>query len=361
MKSPFRWDRCVDHQADNVIQFINEYFKNIDRSCLLVAGAGFDPRATIIGCELQKVLGDRMQAWLIREERPNPDRRLIEKAKNNLTVLQDMFSNMEVADIEIFAEDNAVVGGRAAVSSLSNRNFEGITDIVVDLSALSIGISFPIVRYIYELALQSSPHLNVHLMVTADPNLDGIITPISSDTVCYVHGFRGDGDLYGDMEAAKLWLPQLTQNRKGDLQRIFDIVRPDETCPILPFPATDPKAADKLAIDFISEIESTWEVDTRNIVFADEQNPLDLYRTILRIDDERKPVFANLGGSSLVLSPVGSKMLAIGALMAALERNFPVYYVEAIGYYVDWTCGEIVGKSHQMMRHVWLCGDAYSG
>lgn len=360
MRSEFRWSRCVDHRANDVISFINEYFKNTDRNCLLVAGAGFDPRATIIGRELQKVLGDRLQAWLIREERPNPDKKLVEKAEQNQTYLKGLLSKIDVAKIDIFAEDNAVVGGRTAVSNLSGRNFEGITDIVVDLSALSIGISFPVVRYIYERARQKSPHVNVHLMVTADPTLDGVITPISSDNVCYVHGFRGDGDLYGDRAIAKLWLPQLTQKRKIDLQRIFDVVRPDDTCPILPFPAADPKAADRLANDFISEIESAWEVDTRNVVFADEQNPLDLYRTILRIEDERKPVFENFGGSSVVLSPVGSKMLAIGALMAALERNLPVYYVEAIGYDVDWGRAETSGAPHQMMSHVWLCGDAYS-
>ena len=32
----------------------------------------------------------------------------------------------------------------------------------------------------------------------------------------------------------------------------------------------------------MTEFESTWSVDTRNIVYADEGDPLDLYRTIIR-------------------------------------------------------------------------------
>jgi hypothetical protein len=74
----------------------------------------------------------------------------------------------------------------------------------------------------------------------------------------------------------------------------------------------------------LEELEAGWEVDTRNIVYADEADPLDLYRTILRLDDLRKPVFKEVGGSLLVLSPLGSKIMALGALMGALERNLPV-------------------------------------
>ena len=107
------------------------------------------------------------------------------------------------------------------------------------------------------------------------------------------------------------------------------------------------------------ELESTWSVDSGSIIFADENDPLGLYRTILRIDDERRLAFAALGGSLLILSPLGSKMLAIGALMAALDRDLPVYYVEARGYDVDWNSAGSVGPEAPSIRHVWLAGDVY--
>ena len=43
-------------------------------------------------------------------------------------------------------------------------------------------------------------------------------------------------------------------------------------------------------------------------------------------------MFAGAGGSLLVLSPLGSKVMALGALMAALERDLPVAHLEPIGY-----------------------------
>ena len=112
-----------------------------------------------------------------------------------------------------------------------------------------------------------------------------------------------------------------------------------------------------MAEEYLTEFEETWEVDTRNIVYADEADPLDLYRTILRLDDLRRPVFVETGGSMLVLSPLGSKVMALGALMAALERNLPVAYVEPLGYGFEATATEAARPSK--LIHIWLEGDAY--
>ncbi|MCU7919933.1 MAG: hypothetical protein KZQ95_16475 [Candidatus Thiodiazotropha sp. (ex Epidulcina cf. delphinae)] len=359
MKSRPRWDQCVDHKDGEVESFINEYFSSPDRSCLLIAGAGFDPRTPVFCTKLYDVLKERLNAIMIREERPNPDTKLIECAVENLLSIQSLVNSSKIIEIDIFAEDNAIIGGRQVISELRLEKLDSYTDIVIDLSALSIGVSFPIIRYVYESAQYSSIPLNIHLLIASDPNLDHAITPISGDVVNKIHGFKGRGGLHGQAEPAKLWLPQLSIRRKDDLRRIYDVVDPHDTCPILPFPSRDPTAGDRLAFEFLEELEDIWEVDTRNIVYADEENPLDLYRTILRIADERRPVFQDLGGSSLVLSPLGSKVLAVGALMAALELDCPVYYVEALGYDVDWEKADNADKDVQAMRHIWLYGDAY--
>ena len=137
-------------------------------------------------------------------------------------------------------------------------------------------------------------------------------------------------------------------------------MNPNAVCPILPFPAFDPRLPDELLEYHAEAVQNMWKVDAPDLIYADEKSPLDLYRTILRIDDARRRVFAKVGGSLLILSPLGSKALAIGSLMAAYERNFPVVYVESTGYRVDRadidSCrrqqtGEII--------HIWLAGDVY--
>ena len=353
------WEQCIDHKNDDVERFINDFFASPDRRCLLIAGAGFDPRAPSFSQILHDTLNGRLHVILIREDRPNPDVKLVQRADKNLEHIQSVLDQCKLISIDIFADDNAVVGGRKVITELRSEALDSYTDIAIDLSALSIGVSFPIIRFMYESAKELEIPLNVHLLVASNPALDHVITPISSDVVNTLHGFKGNAGLHGVTQPAKLWLPQLSIKRKEDLKKIYDLVNPDDTCPILPFPSRDPKSGDRLALEFIEELENTWEVDTRNLVYADEENPLDLYRTILRIDDERKPVFKGFGGSLLVLTPLGSKILAIGALMGALERNLPVYYIEALGYDVNWDEVDNLEIGDQVMRHIWLYGEVY--
>src|SRR6185369_11682497 len=67
-----------------------------------------------------------------------------------------------------------------------------------------------------------------------------------------------------------------------------------------------------------------------------------------------------VGGSQIILSPVGSKALAVGALMAALDRDFTIMYVEALGYDVDLPRLDAArSASPGDLVHVWLHGEAY--
>ena len=103
----------------------------------------------------------------------------------------------------------------------------------------------------------------------------------------------------------------------------------------------------------------TWHVDARDLVYAHEKVPLDLYRTILRIDEARRRVFAETGGSQTVLSPLGTKAVALGMLLAALEKDFAVVSVESIDYRV--TPDALASNNSQggEFVHIWLYGEAY--
>lgn len=353
---PRRWDPCVAHRADEVDAFIADYFKGADRRVLFVGGAGFDPRTTAVASRLAAATG-KITALLLQENRPKPPQELLKRATANADALMAALKDHVVVPIEIFGADGAVVGGRNAVAVLAKQNFTDVTDVVVDSSALSVGTSFPLIRFLVEQIDRGKGPPNLHVFVAHDPTLDADIRSVAGDTPGYVHGFRGGSTLDGTAAAARLWLPQLAVRRRGPLIRLHEFVTPDETCPILPFPALNPRLGDELAEAFLTEFESTWSVDARNIVYAAEDDPLDLYRTILRLDDLRRPVFAEVGGSLLVLSPVGSKVMALGALMAALERDLPVAYMEAISYDLDASIPASTVEPH--LVHVWLEGDVY--
>ena len=352
-----RWDPCVAHRGSDVDGFLDHYFARPDRNVFLVAGAGFDPRSRVVATRLSKT-AKTMHTLLIRENRPDPPQSQLDQAAANTKALVAALTGQQVEVVEIFGPDGAVVGGRNIINILRRQDFEGVTDVVVDISALSAGTGFPTIRYFVERIRRSGGTANLHVFVAHQPRLDAEIRAIASDAPGYVHGFRGRSTLSGMDDAAKLWLPQLAAGRRAALGLLYDFVEPHDTCPILPFPAIDPRLGDALAEEYLTEIDSTWSVDPRNIVYADEEDPLDLYRTILRLDDLRKPVFAETGGSMLVLSPVGSKVMALGALMAALERDLPVAHVEPIGY--EFREDLPVEVEQPNLMHIWLEGDVYS-
>lgn len=356
MAYQLRWDPCVAHRGPEVDGFVAEYFALPGRRIVLIAGAGFDPRSTAVSTRLA-VAGASVRALFIQENRPNPAQDLLDRACANTCALLAAIADRELVPVDIFGTDGAVTGGRNVITLLSHQDFDGVTDVVIDVSALSVGTSFPIIRYFVERAERRRGPPNIHVFVAHDPKLDTDICSIPSDSPGHVHGFKGGSTLDGSAAAAKLWLPQLASGRRSALGRLYDFVAPHDTCPILPFPASNPRIGDALAEEYIVELENVWAVDTRNIVYADESDPLDLYRTILRLDDRRKPVFAGAGGSLLVLSPLGSKVMALGALMAALERDLPVAHLEPIGYNLQTAIpNEIAVPS---LIHIWLEGDVY--
>ena len=354
--TPPRWLPCVDHRPSEVKSFVADYFGGQSEPCLVISGAGFDPRSGAVTDLLRKSV-KVLHAIFIKEERPSPDPILVEKAKTSLDNMNRDLASSRVVSVDVFATDGAVVGGRTLLARLEAEGLESYRDIVVDLSALSIGISFPLVKYLLQRTAGSKT--NVHIFAASSPGLDNVIQSQPSDRASVVHGFRRVNESYGAGECARLWLPQLAMGRQPTLQRIFDEVRPHDTCPIFPFPSSDPKHSDRLAAVYLSELEEAWSVDTRSLIFAHEEDPLDLYRTILRIEEERKPAFKQFGGSMLVLSPLGSRMLSIGSLMAALDRDLPVYYVEARGYEVDWNAADKILPAEAIIRHVWLSGEVY--
>ena len=355
-----RWDPCVAHRGNDVDGFLDQYFAQPNRNVFLVAGAGFDPRSRAVAARLSET-ATGMRALLIREDRPNPPRDELDRANLNTTALLATLTERKVErhveQVEIFGPDGAVVGGRKIISVLNRQDLENVTDVIVDISALSVGTSFPTIRYFVEYKNQGRGTLNLHVFVVHDPRLDTGIRSIASDAPGYVHGFKGRSTLSDTADAARLWLPQLTTGRRAALERLYDFIEPHDTCPILPFPASDPRLGDALTEEYLTEIEDTWSVDARNIIYADEGDPLDLYRTILGLDDLRRPVFAGAGGSMLVLSPLGSKLTALGALMAALERNLPVAYLESIGYELESTVPKEIDRPKFI--HLWLEGDVY--
>jgi hypothetical protein len=354
-----RWARCIHQRGEEVERFIEDFFGEAERRVLLIGGAGFDPRSTALAGKFARRLGERATALFLREERPNPDTELVTRGDKNAQSLGGLLPGSRVERLEIFASDGAAVGGRRVAAMVDAMDPKAFSDVVVDFSALSKGVSFPIVKHLLELVSKGETNANIHVMVVDQVNTDIEIRDVGSDRAALITGFEARWWLAETRERAKLWLPQLLQDQHAVLERIRQFIQPDDVCPILPFPAANLRRPDHLIEEYADEMQSVWEVDPRDVVYADEKNPLDVYRSLVRIHEARTRVFQGTGGSTVVLSPLGSKALAIGSLMAALELDCPVVYVEALEYHVDFS--RVTDKASDAdFIHVWLSGEAYA-
>lgn len=355
------WENCVTHFDDGVDQFIEDFFSQSSRCCVLVAGAGFDPRTQRIASKLSATMGKRVHGLFIREDRGDRSIALQTLADDNETQLRSIIADATVAHVQIFsAEDRAPVGGHGVRSAIDSFTWpDGITDIVLDMSALSTGVGFPLARLLLEYA-EASPTVSLHLMVVSNPELDDLIVGEPSAQVQFVRGYSGPSGSYDALPVARIWLPQLGRGRVETLRRIRSTLdNVYKVCPVVPFPARNPRRADELLAEYQSQLLNEWEVDARDLIYVSERNPLDCYRTIstlkLRYDRTVEDVFF----PQLILSPFGSKVIAVGAMMAAIEHNLSVQYVETLRYEFDPIGLQAATPPPDMAVHIWLHGPVY--
>lgn len=355
-----RWDNCVEQVNDKFEEFLRSYLDDAKRSCLVIGGAGFDPRATVLANLLKKLSDVGVKGLFFREERLLPQKLLRELADENQDELQRLIPGCEFQEVKIFFEETTPIGGREVVNFVNSCALEGTTDVFVDISALSTGVFFPLVKLL--LAKVKGRRINVHLFAAEKASIDHSIRGIPCDSVSFAHGFRGTTSINPDSTNALLWLPTLAPGTGDVLERIHNYLSkpttPIDVCPIVPFPGHDPRLPDKLIFEFKESLPK-WRTDGRNLLYAAESDALDAYRTICSIHDTRGQIFSELGGSTIVLSPVGNKMLAVGAMLAAIEKNLPVAMVESLGYQeTTMTEAEHPGDAHEF-KHLWLAGEAY--
>lgn len=353
------WENCVAHFDAQVDVFAKEYFGRAGVHCLLVAAAGFDPRSIGIATLLAQHLGDRLSGLFVREERGTPDAGLVAAANRNAEQLRALVPGCEIAAVDIFGNDNAPVAGARIASVIRGYAIATeTTDIVLDMTALSIGVAFPAARLLLDFC--ESRGIAFHIMIASNPELDDAIASEPGDRPMAVRGFAGVDQSDAKLEIARIWVPQLAKGRSAALTDIGRSIGDTyKICPVLPFPARDPRRADELIAEYGTQLIDEWQVDPRDFVYVSESNPLDCYRTLSTLTKRYADAVDQIFVPSIVLSPVGSRVMAAGALMAAIEHNLPVQYIETVRYDFD-PAKPAVAAAPDMRVHLLLSGPGYS-
>ncbi|MDP3777627.1 hypothetical protein [Methylotenera sp.] len=350
----------VWHGNDEADNFVKKYFPSA-KSILYIGSIGFDPRTLKTYQKFKEVADCKITTLFIQEERKQGSAALRARAKSTKDKLAgELGRPPEICNIPIFAEDGATIGGTKLIEAISTQitDISKYSDIVIDICAMSRGIFFPLTKYLRDIINASGKDISLHILVVDQPTVDYSYIPDYYDRAGWMKGFDGGAGLIsGAGVATKLWMPQLMSSRPTVYNTLHRFLAPDDVCPILPFPGIRPKMVDELIMEYKDEITNVWNTELQNIVLAAESDPLDTYHTVARVHAERKKIFSR---AFTILSPMGSKVSTIGGLLAAMDFDLPVAYVETLGYHE-------LPKSQQnpdlddteRLVHVWVDGPIY--
>lgn len=329
----------------------------------VITGVGFDPRCrtaleriiAVSPPNCVSVLGLRLRTPL---DQIGPVQSTAAAAEQNLKAIAESTANViAIADVFLQDQNGFPSGGRTALNLVAAHltALQHFSHVIVDISGLPRSIFYPVISFLCNRS-DNGVIKNLHVAVCESTDLDDKIRLSEFGDADYVHTFRLVG------EKKLVWLPIVASRERDRILKIFDQLKDDclEICPVLPFPASNLRKPDDVLVDNNDVLFQELSVAPSNLLLCDEMNPFDVYRKIIDLHDYYVEKLAVLVGDvTTVISPLSSKLLSLGALLAAIERKLPVSYVEAGLYTLDASAVELYGKLQLEPLEVWLTGELY--
>lgn len=377
MTPDFRWRNYVMRSGRAVDALWASLLAEKRRDVLYVLGLGFDERMCV---GLQHFIaaggeGTRDICLLTFDEGPeSPSRAYLDLRDANEARLKDIVASRPGAVIKprvvkLLTEGRRVGGRSIAAEFQGHKDVAAYTDVVVDVSALPRGLYFPLIAKLLSIFDQAAPDgvvRNLHAVVAHSPMLDAATQDEGIDeSTTFLHGFSAaEFEREATRDQPRVWIPVLGHGQQPQLEQIVADVKPAEICPLLPSPAQNPREADELILAYRELLFDRQRVEPRNIIYASESNPFEVYRQIVRSVRHYHRALAPLGGCKAVVSAMSSKLASLGALLAAYElRNSSdhehidvgVAHVEAQGY----SRSKPTNLPDPTLYTLWLCGESY--
>mgnify|MGYP003394317241 CR=1 FL=1 len=206
------------------------------------------------------------------------------------------------------------------------------------------------------------------MLVAEDAWLDGQIrSEDPSNDLVLIPGFSSA--LYAEsvQDWPLVWFPILGDNRVSQLEKVLASAIPEfaEICPVLPHPSKEPRRADRLLVEYKRPLFDSRQTPIGNVMYAHEANPFEAYRQLLGAMERYRASLSILGGCRLVVTPLASKLITLGAGLAcfemrptALDANYGVAipYAGPTRYVAD---AQAFKSSIPEIASLLLTGDAY--
>jgi hypothetical protein len=373
MNESMRWQDYSLTTGSALVDFWRQGAGAVERNILYILGRGFDPRMCLGLDELlQAGTSTRCDVLALEfhEGASSPSRihaELVEQNWHHLQQLLGRTHQLSTRPIDMWSPDGGRrIGARSAAQVLASATeLRQYTDVIIDISAMPRGVYIPLVaKALYLLDSddsQASP--NLHLFVAENPVLDARITDEGvEETASYIYPFSGGLELEATASHPKLWIALLGEGQGPQLERVYDLVVPDEICPVLPSPSLNPRRADDLVLEHRYLLFDRLRVEPTNFIYAAESNPFEVYRQIRRTIFQYKEALTPLGDCKVALSALSTKLMSVGALLVAYELkeagiDIAVAHVESQGYQMH---SSDDGVPRSQVFDIWLSGECYA-
>ena len=347
-----RWREYVLERGGRLHDLWSEHFEPGESNVLFVMGHSFDPRTCIALSELLthgQLTRCDCDLLEIKDGGHATKKDLTNMAKANAATINSLLQGkgqVTLHQLDTFTTDGRRVLSSNAEAYAASLKFDGYTDVVVDVSGMPRSVFFPLLaRMIYRLDnnVDAKSPPNLFVVVAEDPECDDAIRHEEVEEFAnFLPKFSGGFDRVATDNLPKVWIPILGEDRQFHLERLYELIKPDEICPVLPSPARNPRRGDNLILEYHRFLFEEHQLDTRSFLFASD------YRDTLR----------PLGGCKVAISALSSKLMSLGALLAAydlktVEMGVGVAHVECNSYHLDQieTASEVFG--------LWLTGRCY--
>lgn len=335
-----------------------------DLAPMYVLGVGFDPRA-LVGLQRFLAAPHRVPpvVALVELPPPSPASGLSARAlaSDNQAAFESIVDGYEVRRVqheEVHSRANA--GPRVARAVTDLGFVQGIAQLLIDISSLPASLYFPLVAASLAAThrgLEGFPG-EIQVIACENPAIDAAIEKLGVGEAAIVGGFRGSLEHESDPTGTVIWAPVLGERAGPALQAIHNLLAPGDVCPVLPFPARNPRRGDELVLEHQIVLFDELRVNPASVIYADERNPFDLYRTLSRLQADFTHALAELQPSTVVLSSHTSKLLSLGVLLAAFEHQLPIVAAPAIDYELADVDLAALGAANSLTC-AWLEGTPY--
>jgi hypothetical protein len=329
---------------------------------LFVAGSGFDPRAVVVLERLIEATDRRVDGLVIELPEDATDLGVRSLADANRARTAELIasaggqiSNQPLPDFH----DSRSLGRLISRRFQQSNVLDSYAELVLEISAMPRSVFFPLIKGVLERAHLAEEDANrwdgdFHVAVCENPEADESVLEEGTTPMAPIGGFAG---AHGVAPATKIWVPVLGERASARVKRLYEELNPDETCPVVPWPARDPRRGDRLALEHRRLLFEEIRIEPRNVIHAAERNPFDLYRTLGQLHERYQQSLKPLGAVAMILSSHSSKLLSVGVLLTAYAHNLEVQHVSPGSY------GLHDGAEHLRNRDeiydLWLTGEPY--